>query len=260
MTINITPLKNGLKRMLNAIAYASQQTSDYFRSGSFGMAVYPYLMHPCFDKMLNGITALVAVLTAFGGVFYLFGEHVAILFSERGITTYFHHSVLELFFPIGTMLGDYENKISNLPQVMRAAFSYQGYLFIWLYFLGIYRISERRYWVLSALLALCFSIGAFLVSDLYSASYNQGGLHNFGASLTFLIGNLTLIMVGFDISSARYPKFKRRSLWLGVVGSIAIIVSMTLPTIFTPMIERVGIYSIMLWEIFAGFTLLKISK
>ena len=114
MTINITPLKNGLKRMLNAIAYASQQTSDYFRSGSFGMAVYPYLMHPCFDKMLNGITALVAVLTAFGGVFYLFGEHVVILFSERGITTYFHHSVLELFFPIGTMLGDYENKINNV--------------------------------------------------------------------------------------------------------------------------------------------------
>lgn len=67
-------------------------------------------------------------------------------------------------------------------------------------------------------------------------------------------------MVGFDISSARYPKFKRRSLWLGVVGSIAIIVSMTVPTIFTPLIERVGIYSIMLWEIFAGFTLLKISK
>lgn len=55
MTINITPLKNGLKRMLNAIAYASQQTSDYFRSGSFGMAVYPYLMPHVLIKCLTAL-------------------------------------------------------------------------------------------------------------------------------------------------------------------------------------------------------------
>lgn len=258
--MNKNSLKTYFKRLLNAVAYASQKTSDYFRSGAFGMAVYPYLMHPCFGKSLNLITAIMAILGAFGGVFYLFGEHVSILFSERGITSYFHHATLELLFPIGTVIGNYENKITNLPQVMRAAFSYQGYLFIWLYMLGVYRISERRYWLVAAVTALAFSIGAFLVSDLNTATFGLGGLHNFGASLTFLVGNFTLLIVGFDISSARYPKFKRRSLVLGVVGIIAIIVSMALPTVFSPLVERVGIYTIMLWEIFAGFALLKISK
>lgn len=258
--MNKETLKTFFKQLLNAVADTSHKTSDYFRSGSFGMAIYPYLMHPCFKKMMNGITAIIAVLGAFGGVFYFFGEHVSILFSERGITTYFHHSVLELFFPIGTMIDDKESQLANLPQVIRATFSYQGYLFIWLYLLGIYRISERHYWIIGALLSLCFSVGAFLVSDLTTAHYSVGGLQNFGASLTFLLGNLTIIVAGLDLSRQRYPKFKRRSLWLGVVGAICIIVTMTVPTLFTPLIERVGIYTIMLWEIFAGFALLKISK
>lgn len=258
--MNKATLLSYFKSLLNAIARASQQTSDYFRSGSFGMAVYPYLMHPCFSRTMNLIAAVVAILGAFGGVFYLFGEHVSILFSERGITSYFHHATLELLFPMGTVLGEYENKISNLPQVMRAAFSYQGYLFIWLYLLGIYRISERRYWILIALLALGFSIGAFLVSGLNSATFGAGGLHNLGASLTFLIGNLAIIGIGLDLSSARYPKFKRRSIWLGVIGLAAIAASMALPNLFTPLIERTGIYTIMLWEIMAGFALLNISK
>lgn len=258
--MNKNSLKTYFKRLLNAVAHASQKTSDYFRSGAFGVAVYPYLMHPCFRKTMALITGLVAILGAFGGVFYLFGEHVSILFSERGITSYFHHATLELIFPMGTVIGNYENKITNLPQVMRAAFSYQGYLFIWLYMLGVYRISERRYWLVAAVTALAFSIGAFLVSDLNTATFGVGGLHNFGASITFLLGNFTLVLAGCDLSSARYPKFKRRSLWLGVIGIIAVIASMALPSVFSPMIERAGIYTIMLWEIFAGFALLKISK
>ena len=81
-----------LALIFNFLVSISQNTRHYFKSGSFAIAVYPYLMHPCFKKMAMILTVIFGGLMAYAGVFYLFGEHVAILFSERSITTYFHHS------------------------------------------------------------------------------------------------------------------------------------------------------------------------
>ena len=65
------------------------------------------------------LTVIFGGLMAYAGVFYLFGEHVAILFSGRSITAYFHHSTLELFFPIGSVIDGKESTLSNLPHIMR---------------------------------------------------------------------------------------------------------------------------------------------
>lgn len=51
--------------------------------------------------------------------------------------------------------------------------------------------------------------------------------------------------------------FKRFSIGAGVIGAICILITIFLPTLFSPLIERAGIYTIMLWEILAGFAIIK---
>lgn len=248
------------RNVLNSVAALSKQTRDYFKNGSFGMAVYPYLMHPCFRKLSSVLMMIIAIVSAFGGVFYLFGEHVTILFSERSLTTYVHHTTLELFFPIGTIIEDKESTLSTLPQVIRALFDYQSYMFILLYMLGIYRISNKHYWIVGVFLALGFSIGCGLVANIATGHYNEGGLQNLGMTITIILGNLTMLVSGLDIPNAKLPEFKKQSLILGLVGLGAIVFTLFMPTVFTPIIERLSIYSIMIWEVLAGFAILKFRK
>ena len=239
------------------IAKISQDSRNYFKNGSFAIAVYPYLMHPCFRKLSTIITVLLGVLAAYGGVFYLFGEHVAILFSERSITTYVHHSTLELFFPLGTVIDGKENTLSNLPQILRAAFSYQGYIIVPFYLLAIYPLSRKRLWLLEFLLALGFTIGCALVAEITSGRYTEGGLQNFGLSLTIILGNLMLLMIGFDLNKSSTPRLKKATLWLGLIGLICVGVTLGYPSLFSPMLERISLYTIMIWEIAAGFAVIQ---
>lgn len=143
-----------LTLILNFLVSLSQNVRHYFKSGSFAIAVYPYLMHPCFKKMAMILTVIFGGLMAYAGVFYLFGEHVAILFSGRSITAYFHHSTLELFFPIGSVIDGKESTLSNLPHIMRILFSYQSYIVVPFYLICLYPISHKRLWLVELLLAL----------------------------------------------------------------------------------------------------------
>lgn len=245
-----------LKNILNQIAEISHQTRNYIKSGSLHIAIAPYLMHPCVTKTSQFFVKFIAILTAFTGVFYLFGEHISILFSERSITAYFHHSTLELMQPIGTMIDGKESKLSTMPQVLSAVFVLQSYIFLLVYIFGIYPISEKRYWILGGFFALCFSIGAMLTSSTSGGKYTIGGLQNFGTSLTFIFGNLTLIISGLDLKNPKIKFFKKYSITAGLIGVGAILFTLFMPTIFSPLIERLGIYTIMIWEILAGFAII----
>lgn len=239
------------------IATLSQNTRNYFKNGSFVIAIYPYLMHPCFRKMDRFIKVLLGILAAYGGVFYLFGEHVAILFSERSITAYVHHSTLELFFPLGTVIDGKENTLSNFPEVLRVAFGYQAYLIVPFYLFAIYPLSRKRLWLLEFLLALCFAIGTALVAEITSGRYTEGGLQNFGLSLTIILGNLMLLIIGFDLNKSSTPRLKKSTLWLGFVGIACVSVTLGLPSLFSPILERISLYTIMIWEIVAGFSVVQ---
>lgn len=248
--------RNILLVPLKQLAHLSHYVRNYFKNGSFAIAVYPYLMHPCVTRIFLFLTKVLAILAAFGGVFYLFAEHVTILFSERSITAYVHHSVLELFFPIGTVIDGKESTLSTMPQVMRAVFSYQAYLFLPLFIFSLYPMSNKHYWILNLLLALCFSLGCLLISGITSGQYSIAGLQNLGFDITIIIGNLALIFIGLDMPKSKLAKFKFYTLLLGIIGVICLSFAMNYPTIFSPIIERIAVYTIMLWEILAGFAIL----
>lgn len=247
----------GRHMMENNLVKFSQSLRQYFKNGSFAIAIYPYLMHPCVRHSITFFTRIVAILSAYAGVFYLFGEQVTILFSDTAIAAYIHHSTLELLFPIGTIIDDREMTLSHLPEIMRAVLSYQAAIFVPLYLFGIYRMSNKRYWLFGLLFAIAYAIGMHWVSALTSGHYTEAGLQNFGFTLTIMMGNLTLLFSGFDLPKTELAKFKNWTLWLGIIGLIGILITLAMPTLFHPVLERISLYTIMIWEIAAGFTMLK---
>ncbi|MEG9529979.1 DUF998 domain-containing protein [Mannheimia indoligenes] len=246
-----------IKNLVQKLIAISKAVENYFTSGSFGVKFYPFLMHPCFRKSCAFLVSIIAIVSSFSGVFYLLAEHFTILFSERSLTTYFHHSTLELLVPVGTMLDGKITELSPLSIVMRTMFVIQAVVFFFIYAIGITHITHNKLRVIGLVLALGFAIGCSLISGIQPTSRSEFGIYNLGASITFLIGNLTLIIAGLDIYHPTMRFFKRFSITAGIIGAVCILITMFLPTIFSPLIERAGIYTIMMWEILAGFAIIK---
>ncbi|QIM67137.1 hypothetical protein A4G16_07000 [Mannheimia granulomatis] len=246
-----------IKQLVQKLIQISKTVENYFTSGSFGVKFYPFLMHPCVRKSCAFLIFIIAIISSFSGLFYLVAEHFTILFSERSLTTYFHHSTLELLIPVGTIIDGKASQLSPLSIVMSSMFIIQAVVFFFIYAIGITHITHNKLRVIGLLLSLCFAIGCSLITGIQPTTRGEFGIYNLGASITFLIGNLTLLIAGLDIYHPSMKFFKRFSITAGIIGVICILVTMLLPTIFSPLIERTGIYTIMVWEILAGFAIIK---
>ncbi|OOS00280.1 hypothetical protein B0187_01985 [Haemophilus paracuniculus] len=244
-----------ITRLLNKAAEISHKVHTYFKDGSFGVAVYPFLMHPCFRKSCALFLKCLAVLASFLGVYYLFGELITASFSEAGLTAYFRHSTLELLTPVGTVIEEKEITLSPLWLVMNSQFVFQSLLFFFLYALGISHISDRKYRLFGLLFALFFSVGCMLIATSKGGKFTAGGLQSMGASLTFLFGNLTLLITGLELKNPKLAYFKKYSLIAGFIGFVSVITTLFWQSEFSPMLERISIYTIMIWEILAGFAI-----
>lgn len=249
-------MKNWIKRLIQSLTAISKIIESYFTDGSFGVKFYPLLMHPCIRKSCTFLIFIIAIISSFSGLFYLIAEHFTILFSERSLTTYFHHSTLELFISDGTSIDEKTNQLSPLSGVMSTMFTLQAGVFFFIYAIGITHITHNKLRVIGLILAFFFSIGCSLITGIQNSTNSEFGLYNLGASITFLIGNLTLIIAGLDSYHQSIRYFKRFSIGAGIIGFACIIFTMCLPTMFNPFIERVGIYTIMIWEILAGFAMI----
>lgn len=249
-----------IKKCLIGLNSQLDRIHRYFTDGSFVIAFYPFLMHPCVKKGYHSLIKMLAFLSVFLGVFYIFGELVTSLFSQASLASYFSYRTLELLQPIGRIIDGRESNLSPLAFVMMQIFIVQSYFFLLFYLFGMSAITQKKYWLIGIILALFFSIGLFLTASTESGKYTEGGLNNLGFSITFLLGNLILLMTAFDIRLPSLKSFKYWSIQLGLVGLACIATTFFIQNNFTPIIERVGIYSIMIWEILAGFALIKITQ
>lgn len=122
-----------IKNLIQKLISISKAVENYFTSGSFGVKFYPFLMHPWVRKSCAFLIFIIAIISSFSGLFYLIAEHFTILFSERSLTTYFHHSTLELLIPVGTLIDEKATQLSPLSIVMRSMFMLQAVVFFFIY-------------------------------------------------------------------------------------------------------------------------------
>lgn len=247
------------KSLVTQITQKYQAIQDYFTKGDLGVKLYPLMMHPCIRQTHTTLIKLLAVLSVFIGLYFFFAEFVAILFTEEGLSTYAKHSLFELAQPIGSIFDNYTVIESPLSFAIRASFLLQGYCFAIIYFLAVMKIT-RSFKLLAGISALCFTFGAILIYSAQGGDYTSGGLHNLGADITFLIGNLVMILTGLGLKSEQYPIFKWFCIIAGLLGLVAIGVVLSTPMPYLVLLQRISWYSLLIWEISVGFAILKQVK
>lgn len=247
---------NFLKFFANKVVEISHRILDYFKNGSFGVAVYPFLLHPCVRKTGWFLLMITAVLASFMGVFYIFGEFVSAVFSESFLGAYFKHTTLELLVPVGTLFDGKANEFSPLSAVMKGIFTFQGMFFWAVYSVAVNRLSRCKYWLPGMIFALFFSIGMFLITSA-QGKFGAGGLQNLGTGLTYLFGCLAVFIIGIDLVKPHLQFIRRFSIRAGALGTLCVLFTLFFPNDFTPILERTGIYAVIVWEILIGFALLK---
>lgn len=253
-------IKSFIRQILESALNLNKKITHFFTSGSFAIAVYPFLMHPCVQTSYKLFIRLAAVVLAFSGVFYLLAELVTSLFSSASLASYFRHTTLELLIPFGSEIDGRKSELSPLYYVMTSVFASQSYLFIFAYCFGITYIAEKKFHILGMFFAILFGLGLMLISSSQGGKYTDGGLQSLGATITYLLGNFTLIITGLTISKTHLASFRKYSLRAGFIGFVAVLVTLFYPSAFTPFLERVGIYSIVIWQVLAAFAITKRIK
>lgn len=217
-------------------------------------------MLPCVRRSYSGLVRLFAILSIFCALYYLFAELITILFSEASLLAYLNHTTIELLVPLNTVIEQQNSTLSPLSYTMRTVYLLQGCCFIPIYLLAATTVTSSRFRLLSVLAAILFSAGALLISSTQGGKYTQGGLYNLGFGITFLFGNLVMFLSGVAVQAASLRKFKWFSILAGLLGITAIATPFFIESAFTPLLERLSIYLLMIWEIALGFAVLRENR
>lgn len=247
---------NMKQNKLKSIFTRYQVIKYHFTCHSFWINVYPLLTHPFINQSMLGIIRIIAISSIFIATYYLSAELITILFSKATFSSYINHTVIELLQPMNVFIDSQETNISPLYFSMKAAFLLQGCLFIFIYLIGVNYITAHLR-ISGVIFSLFFSCGAILIFGSHGGKYTLGGLQNLGAGLTYLCGNLVMMISSLSMKD----KIKSYSLWGGLIGSISIMISLFIETSYLPLLERLSIYFTVIWEILVGFIILnKLNK
>lgn len=256
--MRIETIKNAAQTVWKFLCKHYIAIRTYFNDGSFVVQFFPFLMHPIIRNSYFYFIRFFGILASFCGVYYFLTEIISILFTNVTLSAFTEYTTLELLLPNGTKIDEQPNRIiSPLADVMNGMFAVQGVCFILIYLFAITAISEKKLHLLGILAALFFSVGMLIISSTKGGNFTDGGLQNLGMTIAVICGNLSILLAGLDIGHHDLDKFKRFSIICGTVGIISTLAAYLLANAFTPLLERIGIYSIMLWLVLSGFAVMK---
>lgn len=214
------------------------------------------------NKKIINIGALIFLIN---GLFYLTGEYVAALGTGYSLKEVYLRNFI-------SSLGVYPNLIvegvpvgfSKLAIIMNIDFIVTGIGFLVAYYLLIFKIlKSKKYNLLYLITPVLFAVGSVLVGVYQGGVPSEDGLHGLGARLSFLGGNLTLIISGVSLFKNR-KGYSIVSIILGLIGLIsASFMNNALTNNLTEVVaiyERLTVYPITIWQLITGLTFLKENK
>ena len=214
------------------------------------------------NKKIINIGALIFLIN---GLFYLTGEYVAALGTGYSLKEVYLRNFI-------SSLGVYPNLIvegvpvgfSKLAIIMNIDFIVTGIGFLVAYYLLIFKIlKSKEYNLLYLITPVLFAVGSVLVGVYQGGVPSEDGLHGLGARLSFLGGNLTLIISGVSLFKNR-KGYSIVSIILGLIGLIsASFMNNALTNNLTEVVaiyERLTVYPITIWQLITGLTFLKENK
>lgn len=214
------------------------------------------------NKKIINIGALIFLIN---GLFYLTGEYIAALGTGYSLKEVYLRNFI-------SSLGVYPNLIvegvpvgfSKFAIVMNIDFIVTGMGFLVAYYFLIFKmLKSKKYSLLYLITPVLFAVGSVLVGVYQGGVPSEDGLHGLGARLSFLGGNLTLIISGVSLFKNR-KGYSIVSIILGFIGLIsASFMNNALTNNLTEVVaiyERLTVYPITIWQLMTGLTFLKESK
>lgn len=214
------------------------------------------------NKKIINIGALIFLIN---GLFYLTGEYIAALGTGYSLKEVYLRNFI-------SSLGVYPNLIvegvpvgfSKFAIVMNIDFIVTGMGFLVAYYFLIFKmLKSKKYSLLYLITPVLFAVGSVLVGVYQGGVPSEDGLHGLGARLSFLGGNLTLIISGVSLFKNR-KGYSIVSIILGFIGLIsASFMNNALTNNLTEIVaiyERLTVYPITIWQLMTGLTFLKESK
>ena len=214
------------------------------------------------NKKIINIGALIFLIN---GLFYLTGEYVAALGTGYSLKEVYLRNFI-------SSLGVYPNLIvegvpvgfSKLAIIMNIDFIVTGIGFLVAYYFLIFKMLKyKKYSLLYLITPVLFAVGSVLVGVYQGGVPSEDGLHGLGARLSFLGGNLTLIISGVSLFKNR-KGYSIVSIILGLIGLIsASFMNNALTNNLTEVVaiyERLTVYPITIWQLMTGLTFLKENK
>ena len=214
------------------------------------------------NKKIINIGALIFLIN---GLFYLTGEYIAAIGTGYSLKEVYLRNFI-------SSLGVYPNLIvegvpvgfSKFAIVMNIDFIVTGMGFLVAYYFLIFKmLKSKKYSLLYLITPVLFAVGSVLVGVYQGGVPSEDGLHGLGARLSFLGGNLTLIISGVSLFKNR-KGYSIVSIILGFIGLIsASFMNNALTNNLTEVVaiyERLTVYPITIWQLMTGLTFLKESK
>ena len=214
------------------------------------------------NKKIINIGALIFLIN---GLFYLTGEYIAALGTGYSLKEVYLRNFI-------SSLGVYPNLIvegvpvgfSKLAIIMNIDFIVTGIGFLVAYYFLIFRmLKSKKYSLLYLITPVLFAVGSVLVGVYQGGVPSEDGLHGLGARLSFLGGNLTLIISGVSLFKNR-KGYSIVSIILGFIGLIsASFMNNALTNNLTEVVaiyERLTVYPITIWQLMTGLIFLKENK
>ena len=214
------------------------------------------------NKKIINIGALIFLIN---GLFYLTGEYVAALGTGYSLKEVYLRNFI-------SSLGVYPNLVvegvpvgfSKLAIIMNIDFIVTGIGFLVAYYFLIFKmLKSKKYSLLYLITPVLFAVGSVLVGVYQGGVPSEDGLHGLGARLSFLGGNLTLIISGVSLFKNR-KGYSIVSIILGLIGLISAgFINNALTNNLTEVVaiyERLTVYPITIWQLMTGLTFLKENK
>lgn len=192
-------------------------------------------------------TKKISIVYLFGSIYYIFAEIIcALFFKDSLLNTYLLHTISELGIP---------SINSPFFQLMNSAFILIGLTLLIGNFSKFkeYIIKNK---VLYYLLTIVTSMGVIIVGLIHGGNPLTSGYHTLGAVMAILGGNILLIIISRSMN--KNYQYQITTLLLGIIGLIAFwIMFFNMTNIYMPVLERLSVYTLILWNFITGILLFR---
>ena len=190
---------------------------------------------------------IAGIILIIGSLWYMIAETIcAFSFNDALYKTYLIHTISELGIP---------NLNSPLFFLMNSAFILIGLTLIFgsFYKFKDFIIKNRiPYYIFTV---IC-GVGVIIVGLIHAGNPLALTYHALGAVMAILGGNILLVIISRSMD--KFEAYQKVTLVLGIIGLIAFwIMFFSMGNIYMPVLERLSVYTLIIWNFMTGVYLFK---